>query len=343
MGFKHHNTRNRENRLRADGRVSVPAFLLLACLSAGVMAESDNFYSSGYAEGAAGYLAIPVHAHSAALGRAVTAWTGDFAGVQYNPAILDFANELNIKASYTILSDERKHMGMDGVCPIGTYLVAGAEVVIAGIDDIERRDAYGVVNETNRYFDYGEQSVALAAAGRLPYEISVGMRARYLNERFTEETDGHGRGMGFDAGAVWQPDSRVCIGVSGLNMLSWLWWETGTRNMVLPEARLGVAGIFLNKSLTAEIDFAKTLRQPIDVSCGLQYTILQIISVRAGLQTSVHVKRRDARYPDISAGLGIRYAFFGADYSINIPTDDPSALISHKFSLLLRFRVNIFN
>ena len=159
----------------------------------------------------------------------------------------------------------------------------------------------------------------MAVAGRLKHAISIGIRARYLNQSYSglSGTDGaNAHGMGFDAGALWRPDSHVCIGVSGLNIGSYLWWGTEHRDIVLPQARLGIAGIFLKRSLTVEADVVKPLKQPFDVAMGLQYTFLGIISARAGAATSVDIESRHSRNPSISLGMGVQYSFFGCDYSI---------------------------
>ena len=302
-----------------------------------IQAQSSDFVSAGYADGGAAYLDLPLHAHAASLGRAVTAWRDDLAGLQYNPAVLDAANSLRSFISYKFLTDDRTQKGIDIACPAGQFFVLGVGANVTGVDKIEHRDEAGNQNSDDQYFSYGENEFSITAAGRVNCLISLGVRAHYLYENFSDIDEGSAQGMGFDAGATWQPDSTVCIGLSGLNMLSWLYWESGRRDPVLAQARLGIAGIFLNRSLIAEIDFAKTLRQPVDVSCGIQYTILDLIYIRAGGMTSVDVENRHSRMPDLSAGLGIRYNFFGCDYSGTIPTDDVSGLISYGLSLVLRF------
>ncbi len=40
-----------------------------------------------------------------------------------------------------------------------------------------------------------------------------------------------------------------------------------------------------------------------------------------------------------SGGLGVRYSFFGCDYSLVIPTDNAQELVFHKLSLVLRFDI----
>jgi hypothetical protein len=315
--------------------------LYVAAFCAVARAQYSGFSSPGYAYGGAAYLSLPLQAYAAGLAQSVTAWReGGGAGIQYNPALLDAVQSLSVTGSYSFIKDERSLKGADAAIPIGEWLVAAASFANAGVDNIEQRDDFGnFINAADPYFGYRENAVALAAAGRLRWNIAVGARVRYLNEFFKDLKgidNTYANGMGFDAGATWEPDSHVCVGVSGLNIGSYLWWATGHRDIVLPQARAGVAGLFFHRSLIAEIDVAKTLRQPVDISGGIQYTILKIISVRGGIATSVDIKERHSRYPDYSVGAGVRYSFFGCDYALILPSSDISDMISHRISLVLR-------
>jgi hypothetical protein len=330
QGRVNHIARPEAFLLRIGSLIVLSAFLF-------IRAQSSDFVSPGYADGGAAYLDLPLHAHAAALGQAVTAWRDDCAGLQYNPAVLDAANSLRSFISYKLLTDDRTQKGIDIACPAGQFFVLGVGANVTGVDKIEHRDEAGNPNTDDEYFSYGENEFSIAAAGRFNYNISLGVRAHYLYENFSDIDRGSAQGMGFDAGATWQPDSHVCIGLSGRNMMSWLYWETGRRDPVLAQARLGIAGIFLQRSLTTEIDVAKTLRQPVDVSCGIQYAFQDLIYIRVGGLTSIDVENRHSSMPDLSAGLGIRYNFFGCDYSVTIPTDDASGLVSYGLSLVLRF------
>ncbi len=318
-------------------RIALRAALLLSLLATARVFGWDGFSSTGYSYGAAAYLDRAAHAQSAALGKAVSAWCEGLAGVQYNPALLDAARGVQMVGSYEFLKDDRRLIAVEGAFPAGQYAVVGASFRTFGVDGIEQRDEYGYLDGS---FDDRENAVQMSVAGRFAYNISGGARVRYLNQLYKGLkgiSDGQAHGMGFDIGAVWQPESHVCVGVSGLNVGSYLWWATGQRDIVLPQARLGVCGLFLGRTLIAELDAARTLRQPLEVSLGAQYTLFGIISARAGASTSVDIKNRHTRDPDISLGAGVRYSFFGCDYSLVIPTDNAQEMIFHKLSLVLRF------
>jgi hypothetical protein len=296
----------------------------------------NDFSSTGYSSGAAVYLNRPVHAHAAALGRAVTAWDDELAGVQYNPAVLDRADGIHIAGSYTLFrrDEDRRLYGFSGAVPIGGYCVLGASFRTFGVDNIERRNEEKILLGT---FEDKEIAAEVAVAGRFPFSISSGIRFRYLNQHYTETHNGGANGMGFDAGVLWAPIKHISIGLSGLNIGSYLWWNTGHRDIVLPQVRGGIAGIVFNKSLIVELDILTTLNQPTEISSGVQYTLFEIISARAGVSTSIDIPTRHSRNPDISAGVGIRHSFFGCDYALVIPTDNAREMLVNKFSLILRF------
>jgi hypothetical protein len=321
-----------------DGRrswrlLASPYLWAAAALSVAPAQARDDFASAGYGTGAAAYLALPAHAHGAAMSEAATAWRTELAGLQWNPAILDGADSNYIIASYGFLTSDRKHIAVDAAVPIGSYVVLGASFVKAGVSAIERRDDFGTPDPDNPYFSDAENSCALSVAGRLACGLALGGRARYLHQSLAESW---ANGMGFDAGATYRPDPRFCIGASLLNVGSYLWWNTGHCDQTAMQGRVGVAGLFLKRSLIVEGDLAGRPHQPLDGMMGAECTFFDILSVRLGARSSVSLKPWWTwRNPSFSGGVGLRYLYFGCDYAIVIPTDD-TGLISHRVSLVLR-------
>ncbi len=305
--------------------------LLLTLLTTSALyADGSDFASSNYSYGAAEYLKLPRHAHSAGLANAVVAWQEEFAGLQYNPAILDAVVDIvPVVATYSFMTWDRKHVGLDAAMPIGDFAISGLSLMKYGVGNIEGRDSLGNFTED---FDYSANAVALSIAGRLQWPVSVGITARYIHEQMAGE---QANGMGFDAGITYSPFTQFCIGLSGQNVGSYLWWTTGHRDIVLPTAQLGLAGRFLDTTLIAELDVAKTMRQPIDVSLGLQYKIIGMIMIRGGIATSLDLRGRDYRKFDFSVGLGMRYSWFGVDYAM--PINSSGLGLTHKISVIGKF------
>ncbi|MGD9202849.1 MAG: hypothetical protein PVI26_14915, partial [Chitinispirillia bacterium] len=290
---------------------------------------SDEFSSSGYAKGGAEYLKLPAHSYSSSLSGAVTSWRDGIAGFQYNPAIMENLYTYHLAMSNTFWMDDRVFYAFEAAGPIGNYLVIGGSLINAGVKTIERRNEFGTLEG---YFSDEELAVALAVAGRLQWNISWGVAGRYLVQKLDNE-DAYG--MGFDIGATFQPDSAFCIGISLLNCASFLWWSTDRVDKVLLQARGGVTGKFIDKMVAVSCDLIKTLEQPVDIALGLQYTLLQILSLRMGMSTSVHRSSPKVRDPDISIGAGLRYSYYGIDYSCTIPIEKYG--IIHRASIILEF------
>lgn len=326
--------RVRRNALRCGIHAAAFFLLLLAFQSA---VSSNEFASAGYSAGAAAYLNRPLHAKSAALGRAVTAWTNGLAGVQYNPAILDFADGICVNSSYTLFpSQEQRHIGgISGVVPAGDFVVLAPSFRYLTVLGIENRGEDGALYGT---FENREYAGELAAAGKTLFDISAGIRIRYLGQAYTLGGNGKATGTGFDVGTVWQSSGPVRVGFSGLNILSYLKWDTQHRDEVLPQARFGVTGAFLDESMIIGMDVAKTSQQPADLALGLEYTLWKTLGLRFGTGTSIDPGEKSIRNPDISLGLGIKHSFIECDYAVILPTENVREMFTNQFTLVLRFQ-----
>ncbi|MBN1980052.1 MAG: hypothetical protein JW795_00865 [Chitinivibrionales bacterium] len=289
------------------------------------------FTSSNYSRGGAQYLKLPAHASAAALAMAVTAWREASAGAHYNPAVLESVQKYHCAGSNTFWADDRGFSSLDMAASIGDYVVIAGSLIYAGVKAIERRNEFGTLEG---FFSDEEYSVAVAAAGRLQWNIAWGVRGRYLRQTMDKK---YANGMGLDCGATWQPDSTLCCGVSLLNCASMLWWSTGTVDAVLTQARLGVVKKLPEKNLTLSADIAKTLKQPVDVACGLQYAIASIVKVRGGILTSIAINRTHdmVAKPEFGAGIGLYHLFSTIDYSCTIPTE--AIGVTHRLSLVLEY------
>jgi hypothetical protein len=302
----------------------IPTLLIAAMC--GAPRADDSFASSTYASSAAEYLRLPLHAYAAGLSGAVTAWRTGTAGSQFNPAIYEATTTLQVTASNTFWPDDRTLYGGQASASVGDFFVLAASFAHAGVDGIERRNEWGTLEN---YFSDAENAVTVAVAGRLQWNLAWGLAGRYLSQRLADE---NANGMGFDAGATWEPDSHLCVGVSALNIGSRLFWSTDQVDKVLMQARLGVSGTLLGDRLTIAADIVKPLQQPIDVAAAIQFQPLDLISVRGGVMTSIDYRARDVRRPEFSLGAGMRHSFFGFDYAITIPLEKIGVM--HRISIV---------
>jgi hypothetical protein len=274
----------------------------------------NRFASSNYAAGGGEYLKLPVHARTAGLATATVAWRDHLAGIQYNPAILDAVDSITVIATNSFLTLDRSHYGFD---------ISFSQF---GVGKIEGRDEFGGLTEE---FSAGFNALSATFAGRLNIPLSLGLRGRYLFENIEHE---HSNGMGFDAGATWQPLKQLCIGASAQNIGSYIWWSTSTRDKVLMTGRFGICAALFDNSLRLELDGIKTLSQPEEAAFGAEYTFAGILSARGGIRTSVDWYDHAIMKPEYSFGAGMRYEFMGFDYALVVP---PSELgLIHKVSII---------
>jgi hypothetical protein len=309
--------------------------LLFPCLA---FAQYAGFASSGYSAGAAEYLKRPMSAQTAALAGSVVAWRQGLAGTQFNPAIYDAtpSGAIHANGTYTFMTLDRKLAGAEAAGTVGDFLACGLSFISYGVGNIEARDEYG--NNQGAFSDL-ENAITASVAGRFLWNIAGGASVRYLYAGMHKDKNAdpdldlgeQANGVGVDLGATWEPLPQLCVGASVQNILSKLWWSTGTRDDVLATVRIGISGIFLKKSLCAELDFIKPLQQPEEISFGVQYMLLEMFSFRGGIASAVDLSEYHSKYPDYSLGLGFRYMFFGFDYALTIPESELG--LSHKVSL----------
>jgi hypothetical protein len=314
--------------MRLFGKNTVLALIAISAVPLSLSGDwlDNRFSSSGYATGGGEYLKLPIHARTAGLATATVAWRDHLSGLQYNPAILDAVDSMTVIGTTSFMTLDRSHYGFDIASGIGEFLVAGLSFSQFGIGKIEGRDDFGGITES---FDAGFNALSAIIAGRLVIPLSFGVRGRYLFESIENE---HSNGMGFDAGATWQPLDQLCIGASAQNIGSYIWWSTNTRDKVLTTGRFGVCAILFDNTVRLEIDGIKTLTQPEEAAFGAEYTFAGILSARGGIRTSVNRNYHAIMRPEYSFGAGMRYEFMGFDYALVVP---PSELgLIHKISII---------
>lgn len=307
-------------------------FLCLALYGC-VAAQSADFSSEGYANSAAEYLRLPLHASAAALGSAVVASREDLANAQYNPAILDAlpAEETaDLFGSFSNLTLDRKLRGASLAFKTGAYVVYGISYANFGVGGIEERDDIGLRTGT---FSYSANAFTASAAGRVTDAIAFGASIRYIREKLYSAS---ANGLGLDLGVTCQPLPFLSLGASVQNMGSYLWWSTGTRDEVVPTGRVGVCGLFLDKTLLVETDFIKAPKRPEEIGAGIQYYFLRHLYVRGGISSDIKLEDQTSKYPDYALGIGMRHASFGFDYACLIP--DSKLGLDHRISLFASIR-----
>jgi len=211
--------------------------------------------------------------------------------------------------------------------------------------------------EGNGEWDPGEEIIY--DEGRITWESGVDW-ALYLtwSRLFTSELStgasvkviqrglmGHNAfGVGLDVGARWQPTDALSVGLNLQDVFgTYVFWDTGSNEVVNPTAKLGVAVVWpISKlgtvaTLTCDGDFRfegrRTAAQysfgdiSLDTHVGAEFLIKERVALRIGSSEG-----------DMTAGLGVRFGLFSAPIELDYAYLSHEDLDNtHRFSLGVGF------
>jgi len=258
------------------------------------------------AEGDAGYagafLRMGLGARPKALGNAFTAVvSGTYAGY-YNPGAIPRTEYSELAFNYSVLALDRRfnHIGLS--IPLRPKAKAGEKAgfqaglhlswIHAGVDNIDGRDSNGKHIGT---FSHSENAFIFGFALQPHSIISVGLTAKVLYSRFpgvTKEDEAlTSKGLGFDLGILVTPLPGLSAGVAIKELRSkYTWntesvWERGTSTYDhFPTIfRAGIAYKTLSDNLLFSADFEKNEKQSAKVHVGVEYSIMNALSLRGGM------------------------------------------------------------
>jgi hypothetical protein len=144
-------------------------------------------------------LDMPVNARGLALGNAVAGLSDDGAVFFWNPASAAKVDQLILSATYIpwLVDTRLQHFAV--VAPAPGRLVVGVYVTTWSMDDMPVRtelEQYG----TGEFFNAGDIVVALSVARALTDRFSIGVNAKYIQERIWHSV---ARGAALDFGTAF--------------------------------------------------------------------------------------------------------------------------------------------
>ncbi len=202
-------------------------------------------------------------ARGAAMGDAAVAFQ-DINSAFSNQAGLGFMENM----SFSIGSDRRFFTN-----EIGSYSLAFAYPV-------QKTGTFGLAVNYYGFSGYNEQRIGLAYARKLSDKLSIGAQFDYLG--FSIPEYGSKSIFTFEFGLQAQLIENLAIGVHIFNP---------TRQEVVPDEniptvfRLGTA-YTPNKKLVISGELEKDIEHPIQFKAGIEYFIVDILALRAGLSTN---------------------------------------------------------
>lgn len=176
---------------------------------------TTGFLSMALAEGNGGYagsfLRIGLGARGIAMGNAQVADSQGGFGFYYNPAGLPYLKNFSANFSYSFLSLDRRFYYAGISSPIKPQAGFSLGWIYSGVGDIQGYNSRGeqtgeIQNGLHAvYFSFG--------AIMIPNRLSVGVNAKYLLEKISDESfDYTGKGFGADLGVMLRVNPSLMLG-----------------------------------------------------------------------------------------------------------------------------------
>jgi hypothetical protein len=255
----------------------------------------------GYAKedgGQAGaFLDFAASARSLGMGRAHLAVTDDAGAVYWNPAGLARIDRQDVVSMYSFLQEDTGFGYASFAQPTVGAGTLGIGLVSLRSGGFERRDASGSQNGS---FDVSEMGLLLGHGIALTERLAFGSTLKIVRQSVDNFA---GTGYGLDLGLMSRLSPRLQAGFALRNLIA---PSVKLRNHADDYPRDIRAGLKFtpNKKLLLASDLIQTQDRSLKLNLGGEYSINQLLVLRAGLNET-----------EMSAGLGFRLQDFGIDYA----------------------------
>jgi hypothetical protein len=189
-----------------------------------------------------------------------------------------------------------------------------------------------VIPQKNNYFGasfqrygisaYNEIKVGLALAKKFGNQLSIGLKGNYHQIKINNY--GATTGFSVDVGAIYDYNEMLSFGLS-VNNPSIQKYSTKTVSTTIPTViQFGAAYKASNKILIATT-VSKDLNKTLDVGLGMEYKLIEILSLRAGLSAKPFKQY---------AGFGLNYKKLVLDVAVE---SDPNLGYTPQIGLAYAF------
>jgi len=184
--------------------------IILTIFSYGMIhAQNPNLGTSG-----AQFLQLPVGARSEAMGGAIIGLADDASALFWNPAGIVHIKNMQTHFSYMNWFDLFDFSAASAVYNAGDIGSFGVSMIMFSTNKMEITTEQQP-NGTGRFFDAGDLALGISYAKYLTDKFSVGITAKYINQRIWNET---ASGFAFDVGTQYKLDfNNLTIAMSMTN------------------------------------------------------------------------------------------------------------------------------
>ncbi len=246
---------------------------------------------------------IAYGARGAAMGGSLVAVGGNAWSAFVNPAALRTVEERTVSLYYAPRPFDMKELSFGAA--------AYVEPTSLG--------AFGFAATRFGFDLYRETRAALSFAEEFTSGFRAGVNVTYYG--LAIRNYGSASAIGFDVGVLVDVSESVRWGFGALNLSA---PTIGAAHEKLPQHfTTGVAYMpFHGALVTASV--IKDVRYPVELHVGIEYTMLEILAVRAGTTSDPNT---------LNAGLGVRVEFADFDYAFSSHTE---LGVTHQVSVSLR-------
>ncbi len=276
--------------------------IALCCLLAAAQSEAQisNQYQIG--------------ARPLGMGGAFSAVANDANAIFWNPAGIATLQRQEITTMYSDLYNmglTQSYLGY--ILPFTDNQAGAADWLHNGFDDTE--------------LGYREDFFHMAYGLRLPWNISVGGKFKYINRDMTIDgtSTGKSSGIGFDIGILATPveNLRFAVVANDIGGTSHT-FDNDVSEEIYPQyfrfgaAYMPIEGFLLAADIDDRFHF------------GAEYWISGVVAARGGIQKELKKIDGNSRSPIYSAGFSARYKFMQFDYAVE---NDPDLPMVHRFGM----------
>jgi hypothetical protein len=272
-------------------------------------------------------LKISVGAKAVGMGESYVAAADDVYASYWNPAGLIHVESNQLGFMHNEWFEDIRYEFLGYVHPIGDLGTLAGSVSYVSMGELDKTDEDG--NSEGQFHPY-DILLGLSFGKRLNDSISIGVNAKFLQEKIDEEK---AQAFALDLGGLYfVPGSGLILGLNVQHLGSKMKFIEESFSLPL-NVKVGAAYRLIDGALT----FATDVNQPTDgdmnMGMGVEYKIMGVLNLRSGYRYTVGGNDLGTA-SGLRAGIGIEFRDYKLDYAF-VPYGELGQ--AHRISLLANF------